>query len=240
LLELIRDYDYGEFDGMKIGIATDIEIINAINNLKSKNSSGYHGITNKLLKLSIQSISRPLSYIINKSLIKGVYPERLKYTIIKPKLKKGDKTLIQNYRSISIMTGFAKIFEMVIFTRLNEHLVAHKILVPQQYGFQKGLSTEDAIYSLTNTILTAWNKKEYAVGIFCDIAKAFDCVDHDLLLIKLQYYGVQGLYLQWFKSHIQHRKQKVELNNVNNKNYSSWEKNTLWDTSGFGAGTPSL
>jgi hypothetical protein len=73
---------------MNYNIVTAIEIINAINNLKSKNSSGYDRITNKLLKLSIQSISRPLSYIINKSIIKGVYPERLKYTIIKPKLKK--------------------------------------------------------------------------------------------------------------------------------------------------------
>jgi hypothetical protein len=122
------------------------------------------------------------------------------------------------------MAGFAKIFEMVAYVRLNEHLVVHKILIPQQYGFQKGLSTEDAIYSLTNTILTAWNKKEYAVGIFWDIAKAFDCVDHDLLLIKLQYYGVQGLYLQWFKSYFQLRKQKVALNNVNNKSSSGWEK----------------
>jgi hypothetical protein len=73
---------------MNYNLVTNIEIINAINNLKSKNSSGYDGISNKLLKLSSQSISRLLSYIINKSLIKGVYPERLKYTIIKPKLKK--------------------------------------------------------------------------------------------------------------------------------------------------------
>jgi retron-type reverse transcriptase len=153
-----------------------------------------------------------------------IHSERLRYTIIKPKLKKSDKTLIQNYRPISVMTGFAKIFEMVVYMRLKEHLAIHKILIPQQYGFQKALSTEDAIYSLTNTILTAWNKKEYAVGIFCDIAKAFDCVDHDLLLMKLQYYGVQGLYLQWFKSYFQLRKQKVELNNVNNKYSSDWER----------------
>jgi hypothetical protein len=86
---------------MNYNLVTEIEINNAINNLKSKNSSGYDGITNKLLKLSSHTISRPLSYIINKSLIKGVCPERLKYTI-KPKLKKGDKTLIQNYRPISI------------------------------------------------------------------------------------------------------------------------------------------
>jgi hypothetical protein len=97
------------------------------------------------------------------------------------------------------VTGFAKVFESVIFRRLNDHILTHKILLPQQYGFQKGLSTEDAIYKLTNVILTAWNSKEYATGIFCDLAKAFDCVNHKLLLMKLQYYEVEGVLLQWFK-----------------------------------------
>jgi hypothetical protein len=110
----------------------------------------------------------------------GVYPDRLKYAVIKPIFKKGDKTIIHNYRPISIITGFAKVFEMVIYRRLNDHITMHKILFPQQFGFQKGLSTEDAIYKLTNVILTAWNRKECAVDIFCDIAKAFDCVDHEL------------------------------------------------------------
>jgi hypothetical protein len=66
-------------------------------------------------------------------------------------------------------------------------------------GFRRGRSTEDAIYKLTNIVLTAWNNKHYITGIFCDIAKAFNCVSHELLL-KLQYYGVQGVFLQWFKS----------------------------------------
>jgi hypothetical protein len=66
-------------------------------------------------------------------------------------------------------------------------------------------------------VLTTWNKKEHAAGIFCDIAKAFDCVNHDLLLMKLQYYGVHGVLLQWFKSYLQYRRQRVELNYINNK-----------------------
>jgi hypothetical protein len=80
----------------------------------------------------------------------------------------------------------------------------HKILL-QQFGFQKGISAEDAIYKVINVILTAWDRKEYAVDIFCDIAKAFDCVDHELLLNKLQYYGIQGIFLKWFKSYFQYR-----------------------------------
>jgi hypothetical protein len=180
------------FPEMNLYSVTEAEIISTINKLKSKSSSGYDGITNKIKKLCKQQIRKPLTYVINKSLTMGVYPERLKYVTIKSVYKKGES----NYRPISIVTGFAKVFETAIFRRLKDHIATHKILLPEQYGFQKGLSTEDAIYELTNAVLTAWNRKEYAVGIFCDIAKMFDCVNHELLLMKLQYYGVHGVLLQ--------------------------------------------
>jgi hypothetical protein len=79
------------------------------------------------------------------------------------------------------------------------------------------------MFNLTNFILSAWNRKEYVNGIFCDITKAFDHVNHDLPLMKLQYYGVHGVLLQWFKSYVQYRRQRVELNLINNKYYSNWE-----------------
>jgi hypothetical protein len=88
-------------------------------------------------------------------------------------------------------------------------------------------------------VLAAWNNKEYVAGIFCDIAKAFDCVNHEILLMKLQYYGVQGVLLQWFKSYLQHRKQRVELKYTNDKYYSNWEI-VKCGTSGLGVGTSAL
>jgi hypothetical protein len=96
---------------------------------------GFFGITNKLIKLSSQLISKPLTDIVSKSLIMGVYPERLKYAVIKPVLKKGEKIDMSNYRPISVVTEFAEIFDMVIFKRLNDHIVTRKILSSQQYGF---------------------------------------------------------------------------------------------------------
>jgi hypothetical protein len=153
----------------------------------------------------------------------GVYPERLKYAIINPIYKNGDKKLINNYRPISLLTGFAKIFESVIFRRLNDHIVMHKILLTEQFGFQKGMSTEDAVYKLNNVVLTAWNNKEYVAGIFCDITEAFDCVSHELLMMKLQHYGVQGVMLLWFKSYLHQRRQRVELKHTNATYRSNWE-----------------
>jgi hypothetical protein len=118
---------------------------------------------------------------------------------------------------MSLVTGFAKVFETVIFRKLNDHFESHRILLPEQFGFRSGLSSEGAIYKLTNVILNAWNSKEYVTGIFCDIAKAFDCISHELLLMKLQYYGVRGVILDWFKSYLQHRRQRVELKYINDK-----------------------
>jgi hypothetical protein len=109
-------------------------------------------------------------------------------------------TLVYNYRPISLLTGFAKIFELIVFKRLRGHLDVNKIISPNQYGFRKGLSTEDAVFKLTNVILSAWNRRKYIAGVSCDITKAFDCVNHDLLLMKLQFYGVHSILLQWLKS----------------------------------------
>jgi hypothetical protein len=221
-LYIIRNSTEG-FPAMNLHLVMESELIGVITSLKSTHSSGYDGITNRLLKLCSHQISKPLCFIINKSLCMGVYPERLKYAVINPLLKKGDKTLINNYRPISLLTSFAKVFEAVIFKRLGDHIETHKILLSEQFGFCKGSSTEEAIYRLSNGVLSAWNNKEYMIDIVCDIAKAFDCVSHDLLLRRLKFYGVQGVSLKWFQSYLQHRKQRVELKYPSGTCYFNWE-----------------
>jgi hypothetical protein len=114
------------FPDMNLYSLTEAEIISIINKLKSKNSSVYDGTTNKIIKLCRQQISKPLTYVINKSLTMGVYPERLKYAIINPVYKKGEKAVISNYRTISVVSGSAKVFEIAILRRLNDHIEMHK------------------------------------------------------------------------------------------------------------------
>jgi hypothetical protein len=104
--------------------------------MKNKNLSGYDGITSKILKLSGDYISKPLTIIFNKSLALGTYPNHLKCAKVQPHFKKGQRSLISNYRPISLLTDFSKIFELLIFRTLKQHLGQHNILVPEQHSFR--------------------------------------------------------------------------------------------------------
>jgi hypothetical protein len=158
------------------------EIENIIKTLKPRNSYGYDEISTKLLKITAPSVSSALNYISNKVITKGIFPDRLKYSIIKPLHKKGNKKDVSNYSPISLLTSFSKILEKVIQTRLPDHLHKNNIISKEQYGFQKELTTDDVVYKLINEVLNALNNKQIVGGIFCDLTTAFDCVDHHILL----------------------------------------------------------
>ena len=103
-----------------------------------------------------------------------------------------------HYRPVSLLPVFLKVFKKAICYRLNHHLQANYILVTEKYGFRKGLSNEHTTFSLIDNILMAWNKKIRIGGIFCDLTKAFDYVNHDVLTAKLEHYGIQESTLNWF------------------------------------------
>jgi hypothetical protein len=111
------------------------EIISIIKSLKTKHSHGYDGISTKLLKISARYICSPLTHICNKSISTGTFPERLKYSVIKPLYKKGDKTDPSNYRPISMLTSFSKVLEKALYNRLREYLSENNIFNSQQFGF---------------------------------------------------------------------------------------------------------
>jgi hypothetical protein len=111
-----------------------------------------------------------------------------------------------------------------MYSRLNQHLITNNVLATEQFGFRKNRSTEHAAYTLVNGIFQAWNSKLQVAGIFCDLAKAFDSVNHDILIQKLKYYGVNETGINWFKSYLYNRKQRVNINVNNLHNYSlTWE-----------------
>jgi hypothetical protein len=142
---------------MKIIPVTETEVIDVIKSLKNKNSSGYDGISNNILKHCANDISKPLTFIFNLSLVTGVFPDRFKFAIVLPIHKKGDKSKMTNYRPISLLTSCSKILETIMFNRLFQYLQRNKILAPEQFGFRKGSHIEKAIFTLTDNILTSLN-----------------------------------------------------------------------------------
>jgi hypothetical protein len=213
------------YPDMNYNYSTSKEIEKIIKSFKPKNSCGYDEISPRILKASSPFISSPINYICNKMLREGVFPERLKYAQIIPLYKSGDKYDMTNYRPISLLTSFSKIFETIIHSRALDHLNKYNILSSEQYGFRKGLKTDNAIYKLTAEIQNAMNNKSTVGGIFCDLEKAFDCVDHDILLAKLKFYGIKGKVCTLFESYLKNRCAKtVIFNNGRTSIASEWLK----------------
>ena len=125
---------------MKVNNTTAHEIDRIIHSIKSKDSSGYDEISSRILKISAPYVLSPLTFIFNKILDTGVFPERLKFSEVKPLYKKGDATDFSNYRSISILTSFSKIIEEIIYKILYSYLINNNILVNKQFGFREKLS----------------------------------------------------------------------------------------------------
>ena len=110
-----------------------------------------------------------------------------------------------------------------MYNKSNQHLNSNRIIISEQYGFRRGNSIENAIFSLKNTILSSINKKPVIAGLFCDLSKAFDSVKHSVLLQKLFYYGVRETYLNWFKPYLTNRQQKVIITTNGGNHSSNWE-----------------
>ena len=186
--------------------------------LKNKYSSGHDGISCMLIKEIKSEISEPLTFIINQSISQGIFPESLKIAKVKALYKKGDQTDPTNYRPISLLTAFSKIFEKVLLIQLIAHFNRYSLFYGSQYGFREGHSCELAVLELIDRISSNMDNSEIPFSLFIDLSKAFDCLDHNILINKLEYYGVRGAasllmqsYLTGRHQYTQHESDKSEL-----------------------------
>jgi hypothetical protein len=153
-----------------------------------------------------------LRHIFNCSFISAVVPQQFKIAKVIPLFKSGDRSLPDNYRQISLLSCFSKIFEKVVCSRLTNFLENNNILTPDQYGFRKSHSAVHPMVHMMNFVSRALNKKETTIAIFCDLRKAFDTVNHKILFKKMFNIGIRGMELEWFKNYLLNRKQFVYLN----------------------------
>ena len=133
-----------------------------------------------------------MSHIVNTALTEGVFPGLLKTAEIVPVFKSESPKLVNNYRPISILTSFSKIFEKITFTRLDNFLSKHNILHENQFGFRRGLSTCTALLQLIDEVSNSVDNKKIAMGVFIDLARAFDTVNHNILLQNWNIMGLGG------------------------------------------------
>ena len=190
------------------------EVLMIINKLKNKNLSGVDEISNKLLKAIGTELAKPLTIIINQCLLTGIFPDLLKIAKVKPLFKRGDACQLNNYRPISLLPTISKVFERVIYSQLYTYFSENNLLSEQQYGYRAQHSTELASVKLVDNIITQMDcvhDVKTPVTIFCDLSKAFDCLNYNIFLSKMEYYGVSGTSLALVKSYLTNRYQYVQF-----------------------------
>ena len=179
------------------------EVISIIRNLISKKSCGLDGISTVILKYIAEAVASLLTRIINKSFHYGTVPSALKLSRVIPVFKSGNKDDLINYRPISLLPVISKVFEKLVYIRMISFVDKNnknKIISSSQFGFRRNHSTNHAIIHLSDLISNNLDNSLKVAGIFLDISKAFDFLDHDILLQKLNVYGFRGPIFSWLKS----------------------------------------
>ena len=189
------------------------EVTTIISNLKNS-APGHNEITAGTLKGVLAAINDSLVYILNLSLSQGLFPDELKIANVVPIYKADDSMQFNNYRPVSLLCILSKVFEGVMYTRLSSFLESRKILFDKQFGFRKQHSTYMTLLILMDKLIKSIERGNYVIGVFLDFSKAFDTVNHSILLDKLYHYGIRDNTLKWFQSYLAQRKQYVTYNST--------------------------
>ena len=195
------------------------QVLKALNKLKSTKATGLDDVPPSMIKDASQYIAAPLAYIINLSLSSGMYPAQWKNAKIIPVYKSGSVSELDNYRPISILPAISKIAERLVHDQLAKFLEDSNLLLPTQFGFRSKYSTGLAVTYFTDTIRKEMNRGKLTGAVFIDFCKAFDTVDHAVLIKKMEMLGVRGVQLKWFTDYLSNRQHVVIYDNSRSDNY---------------------
>ncbi|RVE51884.1 hypothetical protein evm_003504 [Chilo suppressalis] len=190
------------------------DVIKTFHQLNKKKTADLWGNSVDVSKSVIETIAPILACIFNDCVDCGVFPDLMKYSKITPLHKSGSTSDPTNFRPISVLPTFSKIFEKIMLDQMQSHFNKYNILHCKQFGFTRGRSTTDAGVELIQQIFDAWENSQDALGVFCDLSKAFDCVFHDTLLRKLHHYGFRDTDLDLIASYLRDRIERVDINDT--------------------------
>ena len=188
------------------------EIVNIIASLNSNKASGPKSILYRILFLLKNEISKQLADLFNLSFMTGVFPSFVKIAKVISVFKKDSKLDYSNYRPISLLSNIEKVLEKLMYKRLYTFLDNKNIIYDLQFRFRQQYSTSHALINITGNIRKALDDGNIGCGVFVDLQKAFDTVDHQILLAKLNHYGIRGVSNDWFKSYLSNRHEYVSIN----------------------------
>ena len=190
---------------------TQLEVAKIIKGLPNKTSSGHNQINNMLLKKLSDTISYPLTIIFNQSISQGIFPDTMKLAEVIPLHKGRETDQTVNYHLMSLLMTMSKVLEKIIYSRVYKFLDKNNILYESQYGFQNKRSCEQAICELLGHVLQAKESGDISAAMFLDLSKAFDTLNHSMLLKKLDRYGIRGTVNDRFKSYLHNRSLKTKV-----------------------------
>jgi hypothetical protein len=211
---LLKKHFNRDIPQFKFRSVTDIDIVKTFKSLNKKTTEDIWGVSVRVLEHIMEIIAPYLALIFNNCLDEGVFPDLMKHSKITPIFKSGDCCDPSNYRPVSVLPALSKIFESILYSQMAAHFRFYNILHEKQYGFSKGKSTSDAGADLIKNIMENWENSYDTVGVFCDLSKAFDCVNHQTLICKLSHYGIRGLSQSVISSYLSQRNQKVSVKEV--------------------------
>ena len=189
--------------------------------LQSKNSVDINGVSTKLLKCCASLLIKPLTHLINISLSQGIFPCELSTSRTVPIFKQGCRNDIANYRPISLLPTLSKVYEKVVFNQLYNYLTINKILSDKQFGFRPNMGTNHALLQILNYVAESFNQNKFVVATLLDLSKAFDLINHKILLHKLKQIGLSDTSINWFRSYLSNRKMYTYVNGILSSSYST-------------------
>ena len=198
---------------LALGKLRELEVHKVIKGISTSKSSGMDNISSLVIRRTFEALVPEVTFMYNLSIHEAQFADSWKKALVIPIPKQGNLTKVQNYRPISLLPLPGKILEKLVHAQLADYLEKNMLLAGEQHGFRRNRSTIHSIEQVTSFISKKMDARLLTAAVFIDFRKAFDCVQHPVLLGKLKSLGLSGLVVDWVDSYLTNRKQRVYVNN---------------------------